>query len=332
MRKIYFIGIFFLFMPTIVFGHPGNLDSSGGHYCWTNCAEWGYSEGQYHQHCIPPTSSEYTSEAQCMGLQSQLIKNGTQRYASEMATGVISDCYSKVTQYQGELDKFNNCVSLWKSNNTQSAELEIDFEEMKRQMYDDYINKQTTTCHEYMGINSYFSEGDVKCYCKDGYINTSKGCLTHTESCQLSFGVESYGDGEWCYCNDGYEFFTSELSGKKLCVKKQPIIKPTVSTTTEQIVEEQTTEKIIETTQEPIKETVEIKPVEKPVVNQIKIIEKENKPIEIVKQVTTTQTMENNAKPLEESPTTQKTKENVNLIVRQILSFVKNILGKLKFW
>lgn len=30
--------------------HPGNTDSSGGHYCWTDCEYWGYSYGEYHYH------------------------------------------------------------------------------------------------------------------------------------------------------------------------------------------------------------------------------------------------------------------------------------------
>jgi len=39
-----------LFLPKITLAHPGNTDSSGGHYCWTNCTSWGLSYGQYHYH------------------------------------------------------------------------------------------------------------------------------------------------------------------------------------------------------------------------------------------------------------------------------------------
>jgi len=34
----------------IVYAHPGNTDSSGGHTCRTNCESWGYSYGEYHYH------------------------------------------------------------------------------------------------------------------------------------------------------------------------------------------------------------------------------------------------------------------------------------------
>lgn len=30
--------------------HPGRTDANGGHYCWTNCAKWGLSYGEYHYH------------------------------------------------------------------------------------------------------------------------------------------------------------------------------------------------------------------------------------------------------------------------------------------
>lgn len=42
--------ITFLFMPTIVFAHPGGLDSNGCHYCRTNCANWGLEQNEYHCH------------------------------------------------------------------------------------------------------------------------------------------------------------------------------------------------------------------------------------------------------------------------------------------
>ncbi|MFC1596172.1 YHYH domain-containing protein [Candidatus Margulisiibacteriota bacterium] len=35
---------------SLLFGHPGNTNSSGCHYCRTNCSSWGLSYGQYHCH------------------------------------------------------------------------------------------------------------------------------------------------------------------------------------------------------------------------------------------------------------------------------------------
>ena len=36
--------------PVPVYAHPGRTDSSGGHTCRTNCARWGYGQGEYHSH------------------------------------------------------------------------------------------------------------------------------------------------------------------------------------------------------------------------------------------------------------------------------------------
>ena len=36
--------------PVPVYAHPGRTDSSGGHTCRTNCASWGYGQGEYHHH------------------------------------------------------------------------------------------------------------------------------------------------------------------------------------------------------------------------------------------------------------------------------------------
>lgn len=37
-------------MPSIVLAHPGRTDSNGCHYCRTNCAKYGLSNGEYHCH------------------------------------------------------------------------------------------------------------------------------------------------------------------------------------------------------------------------------------------------------------------------------------------
>lgn len=37
-----------LMFPASVFAHPGGTDASGGHYCWTNCEQWGLQTGEYH--------------------------------------------------------------------------------------------------------------------------------------------------------------------------------------------------------------------------------------------------------------------------------------------
>lgn len=47
---IIFISVVILIMPTTVLAHPGGLDSSGCHYCRTNCGKWGLDTNEYHCH------------------------------------------------------------------------------------------------------------------------------------------------------------------------------------------------------------------------------------------------------------------------------------------
>lgn len=39
-----------VFLPVVVFAHPGRTDSYGCHTCRTNCAKWGLGTGEYHCH------------------------------------------------------------------------------------------------------------------------------------------------------------------------------------------------------------------------------------------------------------------------------------------
>lgn len=46
-----------------VYAHPGRTDSSGCHYCRTNCAKWGLSEGEYHCHNGSSSSSSKSNSS-----------------------------------------------------------------------------------------------------------------------------------------------------------------------------------------------------------------------------------------------------------------------------
>lgn len=61
--------VFFLLFPTPILAHPGNTAADGCHYCWTNCAKWGYTYNTRHGHhgeiCNPskgPIDPLYFSE------------------------------------------------------------------------------------------------------------------------------------------------------------------------------------------------------------------------------------------------------------------------------
>ncbi|WLR50075.1 copper amine oxidase N-terminal domain-containing protein [Bacillus tianshenii] len=50
--------------PAVVDAHPGRTDSSGGHYCRTNCTEkWGLQYGEYHYHNGGGSSSSSSSSS-----------------------------------------------------------------------------------------------------------------------------------------------------------------------------------------------------------------------------------------------------------------------------
>jgi protein-disulfide isomerase len=54
MKNILFIALmslgFGLILPSTASAHPGATDYKGGHYCKTNCEEWGLFENEYHLH------------------------------------------------------------------------------------------------------------------------------------------------------------------------------------------------------------------------------------------------------------------------------------------
>lgn len=51
-KKIFFLFLcgIVIFIPYVVLAHPGRIDSSGCHYCRTNCAKWGLVDNEYHCH------------------------------------------------------------------------------------------------------------------------------------------------------------------------------------------------------------------------------------------------------------------------------------------
>jgi protein-disulfide isomerase len=54
MKNIFLIAVLSLglslLLPFAASAHPGNTDSKGGHYCQSNCEEWGLYENEYHLH------------------------------------------------------------------------------------------------------------------------------------------------------------------------------------------------------------------------------------------------------------------------------------------
>lgn len=53
-----FVVLIFLCIPVVVNAHPGRTDANGCHYCRTNCAKWGLSNGEYHCHNNSSSNTE----------------------------------------------------------------------------------------------------------------------------------------------------------------------------------------------------------------------------------------------------------------------------------
>jgi len=61
--------------------------------------------------------------------------------------------------------------------------------------------------------NSTYING--QCLCNEGYLMRNNKCITYTQGCQLTYGPNSYGDKQYCYCSTGYEWNTSKTD----CIK-----------------------------------------------------------------------------------------------------------------
>ena len=66
------------------------------------------------------------------------------------------------------------------------------------------MNSSKTACV----LSSVCPENSTKignnCLCNTGYLMKDNVCITYTQSCQLKYGANSYGDKDYCYCNTGY--------------------------------------------------------------------------------------------------------------------------------
>jgi len=71
-------------------------------------------------------------------------------------------------------------------------------------------------------IGTKDSNGKINCNCISGYTWSENQCITYTQNCQNGYGPGSYGDEEYCYCSQGYEFDADKTA---CCVKKSEIVK-----------------------------------------------------------------------------------------------------------
>jgi hypothetical protein len=64
------------------------------------------------------------------------------------------------------------------------------------------------SCFSKYGLNSSYNYINKKCECDDGYVANGNSCITYTQSCQIKYGPNSFGDKQYCHCNSGYQWNT----------------------------------------------------------------------------------------------------------------------------
>lgn len=59
------------------------------------------------------------------------------------------------------------------------------------------------------------------CYCNSGYLYSEElgYCIDYDTSCTASYGDHTYGDANYCYCDDGYKW----NAGKTACEKQEEV-------------------------------------------------------------------------------------------------------------
>jgi hypothetical protein len=138
--KLLLLLIILLLSPTGTSAHPGNTDANGGHYCWTNCEDWGLNYGEYHYHDdynISNDQSDYDDGYQkgydtAYGYTSQCIEDyswsweGPQAYGDGFEDGIkvghkdgLAICEKDKTNLQELQDSMDSLIdSNNKSNDT----------------------------------------------------------------------------------------------------------------------------------------------------------------------------------------------------------------------
>lgn len=152
-----------------------------------------------------------------------VVDNAGYRYLVEYGIG----CGLSMWRYEGKfididiggisLDGIGDRIYLFDSNDDCKV---WDAEELNSSsiFYNPTINLPQISCPP----NSTLIE--TNCICNEGYVASDNSCITYTQSCQNKYGINSYGDKDYCYCNVGYEW----NSTKTTCI--QSVICPLNST------------------------------------------------------------------------------------------------------
>ncbi|MFJ8264778.1 hypothetical protein [Peribacillus asahii] len=144
---------FVLLLPFTASAHPGRTDSGGGHYCRTNCEQWGEVPGGYHYHNGGSSSGGSSSS-------SNSSSSGSTSESAPATSAPESE--PKVDEDQVQADQYYKTANdLYNSADYQDAitELEKIYELNKSDSKtDNLVQKSVTAIYEL--AESAVSEGD----------------------------------------------------------------------------------------------------------------------------------------------------------------------------
>lgn len=195
--KYFFILSLLLLLPLQTQAHPGDdlADAHGCHHCWTNCANWGLSYGQFHCHNTQtplPTYYCYTYKSAQTGCKSD--QDYKIFYDSHvlplLSVGDSLESAEKTFDYQ--LQKCKQEIITNAEYETKYQECQASYDKQVKQLFDlqdqkiEYYTKSTECLTKY-GLNAIYDQNTKSCSCKDGYrINESIGKCVPRDLCNES--------------------------------------------------------------------------------------------------------------------------------------------------
>lgn len=195
-----------------------------------------------------------------------------------------------------------------------------------------YLDQSSQSC-KYCPLNSVLNNEKTGCSCKESFVvNSSKTfCVSKDQYCKESLSNSHYNTSEQaCSCNDGFSYNESKNTCEAVKEEVQEV------NSNNNLVEEVNTPKPVEKT--PIKSTPIKIPETQAYNKEIELLGTDTTTENIANEPTTTlqitedTQIENEPQPTQEKPIIQKIKEGTSSAVKHVVSFVKNVFSKLKFW
>lgn len=223
MKKVLISFVVALSCYGLVLAHPGNTDVYGCHTCYTNCASWGLTYGQYHCHSdTTPTATpiSYAKYAPVGACQEEIDKIPV----LEQELAVIEQ--SSYTAKDDIIAEYNwKWISKSYFNNILQDRLEK-ISSAYNAKYSKYESAFDTrkSCLEQAWFENYLQIQKDQAEKQQEQLNQM--------TCVSQFGSYAKSDGNWsCICIDWYIWNTKKTSCIPKTQEKTTISKPTTTKT-----------------------------------------------------------------------------------------------------